>query len=302
LLRSALSVCHNRIRLDTLVPQSTLYTSKYSFLCCWTCYYLTFKEWRVHRNITQHQSGGAILPLTRKPIMQGSTRRSSQTVKDTSMVELESQPSAEPGRRVIGSIATSRAEGYRPTILPISSVAQTVIDGGSAHTTQEQPEVLDTPPSHRLEHRNRHRTPRPPRPIPSETRGSVPDGGNANPMNPTVDPITIMARNARPLFPQQPVPTPVQSRPLPPTSTPLPSDPIHSLQPLSPTAPTLPQRSDTAMLPQQVRGSDTAPPSNHDWVIGRQVGVVWRALIAEGGYGEVHSVKHKGPGYWLISQ
>jgi hypothetical protein len=44
------------------------------------------------------------------------------------------------------------------------------------------------------------------------------------------------------------------------------------------------------MLPPQVRGSDTAPPSAHDWVIGRQLGVVWCALIAEGGYGEVHSV------------
>jgi len=53
--------------------------------------------------------------------------------------------------------------------------------------------------------------------------------------------------------------------------------------------------SQVGMSPQQVRGSETAPPSTHDWVIGRQLGVIWCALIAEGGYGEVHSVLRPKP-------
>lgn len=53
---------------------------------------------------------------------------------------------------------------------------------------------------------------------------------------------------------------------------------------------TLPQRGDTAMLPQHVREPDTPPPSTHDWVIGHQLGVVCRGRIAGGAFGEVHSV------------
>ena len=57
---------------------------------------------------------------------------------------------------------------------------------------------------------------------------------------------------------------------------------------------TLPQRSDTEIIPEQACGSRTAPPSAHDWVVGRQSGVVCRGLIAEGAFGEVHSVT-RGP-------
>jgi ankyrin repeat domain-containing protein 50 len=41
---------------------------------------------------------------------------------------------------------------------------------------------------------------------------------------------------------------------------------------------------------QQILKAEAAEPSPHDWIIGNQPGILRRALIARGAYGEVHSV------------
>jgi len=51
----------------------------------------------------------------------------------------------------------------------------------------------------------------------------------------------------------------------------------------------LPKPMKALNLPQLAIG-DTASPSAHDWVSGHQLGVVCRGPIAQGAFGEVHSV------------